>query len=73
MEDAEMVHVRFEGRSFDLDERQLRLAAVPMPSDIEIKARIAGHLDIAPARLDNYIVDRTIGGGLVVRPEAVYG
>jgi len=66
-----MVHIRFEGRSFDVSERDLRLA--PGLSDAEVKERVAGYLDVGVERLRFYVVDRAPGGSLIVRPEAVYG
>ena len=67
-----MVHVRFEGRSFDLTEQQLSLMTA-MASDREIKERLAQHFDVSLNRLKPYVVDRTPNGDLIVRPEAVYG
>jgi hypothetical protein len=67
-----MVHVRFEGRSYDLDERNLLNGSDTM-SDTTIKAGLAQHFDVALSRLDGYVVDRLPGGDLIVRPEAVYG
>jgi hypothetical protein len=66
-----MVHVRFEGRSLDICERELNLTAGM--SDAEIKARIAGKLDVAVERLRDYVVDRVPNGNLILRPIAVYG
>jgi hypothetical protein len=66
-----MVHVRYEGRSFDFAEAQLRLRAGM--SDLEVKEQVARHFDVGAERLDFYVVDRTPQGDMVVRPEAVYG
>jgi hypothetical protein len=66
-----MVHVRFEGRSYDFSERQLDLA--PGMSDGEIKERLARQFEVGTDRLKSYVVDRGPGGDLIVRPEAVYG
>ncbi|HEX8707999.1 MAG TPA: hypothetical protein VF723_07035 [Pyrinomonadaceae bacterium] len=66
-----MVHVRFEGRSFDLTERQLDLKGEM--SDAEVKQRLAQHFGVDARNLVPYVVDRTSGGDLIVRPEAVYG
>ena len=66
-----MVHIRYDGRSVDLREEQLRVHAGM--SDREIKEQVARHFDLGPKRLEDYIVDRTPQGDLVVRPEAVYG
>jgi hypothetical protein len=66
-----MVHVRFEGRSFDYAERELRVEAGM--TDREIKDRLAQFLDASRDRLEAYVVERTWGGDLIIRPEAVYG
>jgi hypothetical protein len=66
-----MVHVRFEGRSYDIAEKQLDLSA--RMSDDEIKARLARHFEVGLDRFQPYVVDRGPGGDLIVRPEAVYG
>lgn len=66
-----MVHIRYEGRSRDLSEAQLRIEAGM--SDRDIKRQVARHFDHDPKHLEFYVVDRTPNGDLVVRPEAVYG
>ena len=66
-----MMHVRFEGRSLDLDVQALGLPE--SCSDAELKRHLACHLDVRPERLEDYIVDHRPGGTVVVRPEAVYG
>jgi hypothetical protein len=68
-----MIHIRFEGRSYDLDERDVRLDARSVADDGELRSTLAGHLDVAPERFDGYIVERRPNGDLIVRPEAVYG
>jgi hypothetical protein len=66
-----MIHVRFEGRSYDFSEQQLELT--PGMNDAEIKERLVRHLEVSRERLNSYIVDRGPSGDLIVRPEAVYG
>jgi hypothetical protein len=66
-----MVHVRFEGRSFDLEASQLVIATGM--NDTDVKERLANHLDINQNRLQSYVIDRCPSGDLIVRPEAVYG
>ena len=66
-----MVHVRFEGRSFNYAERELRVQTAM--TDHEIKARLAQFLDASMDRFEHYIVERTERGDVIVRPEAVYG
>ncbi|MFB2977353.1 hypothetical protein [Microseira sp. BLCC-F43] len=66
-----MVHIRFEGRSYDLAENQLGVTAGM--NDTAIKERLAQHFDVAGDRFQFYVVDRRPSGDLIVRPEAVYG
>jgi len=66
-----MVHIRFEGHSYDLAEGQLGLA-INM-NDAQIKEQLARHFDVERGRFNFYIVDRTSNGDLIIRPEAVYG
>ena len=66
-----MVHIRFEGRSYDVAEQTLGLQ-VGM-DDRPLKAHIARYLDVPRNRLDAYVVDRRPSGDVIIRPEAVYG
>ncbi|KOP27991.1 hypothetical protein AMR41_02115 [Hapalosiphon sp. MRB220] len=66
-----MVHIRFEGRSYDVSESQLGLTA--KMNDIAIKQRLAQHFDVQLNRFESYVIDRRPSGDLIVRPEAVYG
>ncbi|OUL22337.1 hypothetical protein BV372_30610 [Nostoc sp. T09] len=66
-----MVHIRFEGRSVDVAETQLGIAAGM--NDVAVKEQVARHLDVNSDRLSAYIIDRRPSGDLIVRPEAVYG
>ncbi len=66
-----MVHVRFEGRSYDVTERQIHISRDA--SDRTIKSRLAQHFDVTENRFETYVVDRRPSGDIIVRPEAVYG
>lgn len=66
-----MVHVRFEGKSYDLTEQQLGMTAGM--SDALVMERVSQHLDVGAARFNDYVVDRRPSGDIVIRPEAVYG
>ena len=66
-----MVHVRFEGRSYDIPETQLGVTAVM--NDAAIKERLVQHFDVSCDRFQSYVVDRRPSGDLIIRPEAVYG
>lgn len=66
-----MVHIRFEGRSYDIPENQLGVEAGM--KDTVVKERIAQYFDVGRDRLTAYVVDRRPSGDLIIRPEAVYG
>jgi hypothetical protein len=66
-----MIHIRFEGRSYDMQESQLGLSAAM--SDTAVKQRLAQHFEVQLNRFESYIIDRKESGDLIVRPEAVYG
>ena len=66
-----MIHIRYEGRSLNLKERELDVHTGM--SDAAIKERIARHFQVNRDKMDFYVIDRTPNGDLIVRPEAVYG
>jgi hypothetical protein len=66
-----VVHIRFEGRSHDIPQGDLDIG--PASSDNEIKRALARHLEVAEAKLRDYVIDRHETGNLTVRPEAVFG
>ena len=66
-----MVHVRFEGRSYDVTERHLEINAEM--GDRAIKSSVARYLEVPASRLEAYVIDRRPSGDTIVRPEAVYG
>ncbi|WP_413163524.1 hypothetical protein ACL6C3_29310 [Capilliphycus salinus ALCB114379] len=66
-----MVHIRFEGRSYDVNENQLEITN--QMTDNAIKQRVAKYLEVKFDRLNLYVVDHRPSGDLIIRPEAVYG
>ena len=66
-----MVHVRFEGRSYDIAENQLDVTTGM--NDAVIKERLVKHFDVTRDRFQDYVIDRRPSGDLIIRPEAVYG
>lgn len=64
------VHIRFEGRSEDLELAQLGLA--PGASDAELIAAIARRYDRPAEALADYVVARE-AEALIIRPVAYYG
>lgn len=68
-----MIHVYFEGRSYNFDERYLGLSGRLAPCDTEIRVALAKHFDVETKRFDSYAIDRRPNGDTLVRPEPVYG
>ena len=66
-----LLHVRFNGESFDVALETLDLGSAS--SEREVKQRVASHLEVDGSRLRDYIVDRHANGNLTLRPEAVFG
>ena len=64
-----MVHIRFEGRSYDVTELEINGSM----NDTVLKDRIARHLEVGVYRLNDYVIDRRPSGDIIIRPEAVYG
>ncbi|NES04078.1 MAG: hypothetical protein F6K22_15305 [Okeania sp. SIO2F4] len=66
-----MVHIRFEGRSYDVTENQLGITE--NMKENAIKERLSQYFDVGKERFNSYILDHRSSGDLIVRPEAVYG
>jgi len=70
-QNAPRLHVRFDGRSWDLLLSDLDVGAVS--PDNEIRQALARYFDVPVAKFNPYIVERHANGNLTVRPEAVFG
>jgi len=66
-----MVHIRFEGRSYDIKISELGLEQ--SMNDSAIKQRLAQYFDVVINSFEYYIIDRRPNGDFIIRPEAVYG
>ena len=66
-----MVHIRFEGRSYNIREDELKITSGM--NDNQVKERLAQHFDVGLPSFSNYVIDRPSSGNLIIRPEAVYG
>lgn len=69
--ESPILHIRFDGRSFDIPLADLDVG--PVSSDVEVKRALAEYLDVSEAKLRSFVVDRHETGNLTVRPEAVFG
>jgi hypothetical protein len=65
------LHVRFEGRSWDLPLSDLDLGTAS--SDEDVLQALAGYLAVPKASLRLYVIERHVNGNLTFRPEAVFG
>jgi hypothetical protein len=65
------LHIRFDGRSFDLPLAQLGLA--DELSEQDVRAAAARFLEVGFDRLDDYVVEQHKTGNMTLRPEAIYG
>ncbi len=68
--DSTLLHVRFDGRSDDLELADLNLA--PNVTDGDLRAALAARYDCAPGELDDYVIVRE-PRAIIVRPVAIYG
>ena len=68
---AAVLHIRFEGRSFDVPLSDLDVGVAS--DDAGVKRALAGYLNVPETKLGDYVVDRHETGNLTVRPQAVFG
>jgi hypothetical protein len=64
------IHVRFDGRSEELNAAQLQLTNEA--NDIQIKHALTSYFDLPASYLDAHVVVRNTAA-IIVRPEAIYG
>ena len=70
-DDQPVLHIRFDGRSFDIPLSDLDVGT--LSTDAEVKRALSGYLNVPEAKFRDYTVDRHETGNLTVRPEAVFG
>ena len=71
LDGVRVLHIRFEGRSFDIPLSDLDVGT--MSNDAEIKRALASYFGVAAHKLRDYVIDRHDTGNLTVRPHAVFG
>ncbi len=64
------LHVRFDGRSDELDLKGLNLVAGA--SDNQLRTALARHYDCPIKELDDYVIIRE-PQAIIIRPIAIYG
>jgi hypothetical protein len=69
---APQIHVRYEGRSWDIPLNDLDVGT--LSTDEQIRTAVATHLNVPLAKLRNFAIDRNEATGeLTLRPDAVFG
>ena len=66
-----LVHIRFEGRSWDILCRDLDIG--PMSTDEQVRRALANYFDVGLGKFRAYVIERHGNGNMTVRPEAVFG
>jgi hypothetical protein len=66
-----VVHVRFEGQSWDIAFNVLDLG--DLSSDQEVYQALANYFEVPVRKFAAYVVQRHANGNITVRPEAVFG
>jgi hypothetical protein len=66
-----VVHVRFEGQSWDIAFSVLDLG--DLSSDQDVRQALARYFDVPVGKFAPYVVQRHANGNITVRPEAVFG
>ncbi len=66
-----MVHIRFEGQSWDIACAVLDVGA--MSSDRDVRSALARYFEVPVRKFAPYVVERHANGNITVRPEAVFG
>jgi hypothetical protein len=71
MTDNTTLHIRFEGKSWDIRMADLDIGA--QSSDEDVRASVARFLEVSRARFAPYVVERHANGNVTLRPEATFG
>jgi hypothetical protein len=71
IQNVPMLHIRFEGRSYDLPLAELDLGG--LSTDDDVRTALAGYLGVPDRALKRYVIERHANGNMTVRPEAVFG
>ena len=71
IQNVSWLHIRFEGRSYDLPLANLDLGV--SSTDEDVRTALAGYLGVPDNALKQYVIERHANGNMTVRPEAVFG
>lgn len=66
-----MIHVRFEGQSWNIALAILNINADSSPQ--KVRTALANHFDVPISRFSAYVIEQHSNGNITIRPEAVFG
>ena len=66
-----MIHVRYDGRSYDL--KAVEMNITDESNDQDVSMAVARFLEVGLDKLEAYVVERHRNGNITLRPEAVFG
>lgn len=66
-----VVHVRFQGQSWDIAFGVLDVG--DLSSDSDVRQALASYFNVPVVKFAPYVVERHANGNITVRPEAVFG
>jgi len=66
-----MLHIRYQGRTHEWPLRDFDIGN--LSTDEDIKAVAISQLEIPPAKIRDYEVERPASGDIVIRPPALFG
>ena len=69
--DQPVIHVRFEGQSWDIAFDVLDVG--DLSSDQDVRRALAHYFNVPVRKFAPYVVERHANGNFTVRPEAVFG
>jgi len=67
---SRLVHVRYDGQSFDLSWDELDIG--DLSDDQDVRQKVAAHFQVPVIKLREYAVDRA-ENEITLRPQAVFG
>lgn len=72
VQDPAQIHIRLDGRSFDIPLTELDVGV--LSSDSDIRTAVANHVGVPRVKLEAFTIDKNRETGhMTLRPEAVFG
>ena len=65
------IHVRYNGTSYEFTASQIDVGN--LSTDVQVKAAVAGELNVAHDTLDGYDITRHENGNITLHPQATFG